>query len=70
MKLLLTDEVTATLRDWCTSELEKGGRGIGMALESFFINPLARALFDRGPATEVTVTGIRREGNIAVVDLR
>jgi ATP-dependent Clp protease ATP-binding subunit ClpA len=70
MKLLLTDEVTATLRDWCTSELDKGGRGIGMALESFFINPLARALFDRGPATEVTVTGIRREGNIAVVDLR
>jgi hypothetical protein len=70
MKLLLTDEVTATLRDWCTSELDKGGRGIGMALESSFINPLARALFDRGPATEVTVTGIRREGNIAVVDLR
>ena len=70
MKLLLTDEVAATLRDWCTSELDKGGRGIGMALESTFINPLARALFDRGPAAEVTVTGIRREGNIAVVDLR
>jgi ATP-dependent Clp protease ATP-binding subunit ClpB len=70
MKLLLSDEVTATLRDWCTSELDKGGRGIGMALESHFINPLARALFDRGPAAEVTVTGIRREGHIAVVDLR
>jgi hypothetical protein len=70
MKLLLSDEVTATLRDWCTSELDKGGRGIGMALESNFINPLARALFDRGPATEVTVTGIRREGHMAVVDLR
>jgi ATP-dependent Clp protease ATP-binding subunit ClpB len=70
MKLLLSDEVTATLRDWCTSELDKGGRGIGMALESYFINPLARALFDRGPATEVTVTGIRREGHMAVVDLR
>jgi ATP-dependent Clp protease ATP-binding subunit ClpB len=70
MKLLLSDEVTATLREWCTSELDKGGRGIGMALESSFINPLARALFDRGPAAEVTVTGIRRDGNIAVVDLR
>jgi Cdc48 subfamily AAA family protein len=70
MKLLLSDEVTATLREWCTSELDKGGRGIGMALESSFINPLARALFDRGPAAEVTVTGLRREGNIAVVDLR
>jgi ATP-dependent Clp protease ATP-binding subunit ClpB len=70
MKLLLSDEATTTLRDWCTSELDKGGRGIGMALESYFINPLARALFDRGPATEVTVTGVRRDGHMAVVDLR
>ena len=70
MKLVLADEVTKTLRDWCTSELDKGGRGIGMALESYFINPLARALFDRGPADEVTVTGIRRDGHIAVVDLQ
>ncbi len=70
MRLVLTNEVSATLRDWCTSELDKGGRGIGMALESYFINPLARALFDRGPAGEVTVTGLRRDGSIAVVDLR
>jgi hypothetical protein len=70
MKLRLSDEVTATLREWCTSELEKGGRGIGMALESYFINPLARALFDRGPATEVTVTGIHRDGSIVRLELR
>jgi hypothetical protein len=70
MKLLLSDEATATLRAWCTSELEKGGRGIGMALESHFINPLARALFDRGPAAEVTVTGVHRDGGIARVDLQ
>jgi ATP-dependent Clp protease ATP-binding subunit ClpB len=70
MKLLLAPEVTATLRDWCTSELDKGGRGIGMALESYFINPLARALFDHGTSPEVTVTAIRREGSITVLDLR
>jgi hypothetical protein len=70
MKLRLSDEVTASLRAWCTSELEKGGRGIGMALESYFINPLARALFDQGPAAEVTVTDIRRDGSIAEVTLR
>jgi ATP-dependent Clp protease ATP-binding subunit ClpB len=70
MKLLLAPEVTTTLRDWCTSELDKGGRGIGMALESSFINPLARALFDRGTTPEVTVTGIRREGSITILDLR
>ena len=70
MKLRLSDEVSSTLRMWCTSELEKGGRGIGMALESYFINPLARALFDKGPATEVMVTGIHRDGSIARVELQ
>ncbi|MCW2946087.1 MAG: ATPase domain protein [Actinoallomurus sp.] len=70
MKLMLSDEVTATLREWCTSELDKGGRGIGMALESYFINPLARALFDRGPASEVTVTDIHRDGTIVGLELR
>jgi ATP-dependent Clp protease ATP-binding subunit ClpB len=70
MKLLLAPEVTATLREWCTSELDKGGRGIGMALESYFINPLARALFDHGTAAEVTVTGIRRDGSITGLELR
>lgn len=29
----------------CTTDLSNGGRGIGNALESVFINPLARALF-------------------------
>ncbi|MCO5970376.1 AAA family ATPase [Actinoallomurus soli] len=70
MKLRLSDEVTATLRAWCTSELDKGGRGIGMALESYFINPLARALFDLGPATDVTVSGVHRDGSIVRLDLR
>ncbi|MEV5750135.1 AAA family ATPase [Actinoallomurus sp. NPDC052308] len=70
MKLRLSDEVTATLRAWCTSELDKGGRGIGMALESYFINPLARALFDLGPATDVTVSGVQRDGSIVRLDLR
>ncbi|MFL6053802.1 MAG: AAA family ATPase [Actinoallomurus sp.] len=70
MKLRLSDEVAATLRAWCTSELDNGGRGIGMALESYFINPLARALFDRGPATDVTVSGVHRDGSIVRLDLR
>ncbi|MCO5998480.1 AAA family ATPase [Actinoallomurus rhizosphaericola] len=70
MKLRLSDEVTATLRAWCTSELDKGGRGIGMALESYFINPLARALFDLGPAADVTVSGVHRDGSIVRLDLQ
>jgi ATP-dependent Clp protease ATP-binding subunit ClpB len=70
MKLRLSEEVAATLRRWCTSELEKGGRGIGMALESYFINPLARALFDHGTATEVSVRKIHREGSIVRLALQ
>jgi energy-coupling factor transporter ATP-binding protein EcfA2 len=72
LTLALDEEVLRTLRDWCTSELDKGGRGIGMALESYFINPLARALFDREltPGERVSVSGIRKEGSIVELDVR
>jgi ATP-dependent Clp protease ATP-binding subunit ClpB len=30
----------------CTKDLSNGGRGIGNQLESCFINPLSRALFE------------------------
>jgi ATP-dependent Clp protease ATP-binding subunit ClpB len=45
----LTLELPAATREkllaLCTADLSNGGRGIGNALESVFINPLARALF-------------------------
>ncbi|RKS71975.1 ClpA/ClpB-like protein [Actinomadura pelletieri DSM 43383] len=73
-RLVLTvkSEALATLRGWCTEELDKGGRGIGMALESYFVNPLARALFDRDlvPNEKITVSGLRREGSIVHLDLQ
>ena len=34
------------LMEWCTQDLHNGGRGIGNCLETHFVNPLARALFD------------------------
>ena len=69
--LELTDDVTARLRGWCTSDLSKGGRGIGTALESYLINPLARALFDREPGRDETVKilDISRDGPVATVVL-
>jgi ATP-dependent Clp protease ATP-binding subunit ClpB len=71
LTLSVKSEVLATLREWCTSELEKGGRGIGMALEASFVNPLARALFDVElvPGAQITVSGIRREGTIVELDV-
>ncbi|GLZ09979.1 chaperone [Actinomadura sp. NBRC 104425] len=70
--LAVKGDVLETLRGWCTGDLDHGGRGIGMKLESFFVNPLARALFDREltPEERITVTGIRREGSIVHLDLQ
>jgi Cdc48 subfamily AAA family protein/ClpA/ClpB-like protein len=72
LTLTLSEEALATLREWCTGELDKGGRGIGMALESVFVNPLARALFDREPAAgeRVVVAGVHRTGGIVELDLQ
>jgi ATP-dependent Clp protease ATP-binding subunit ClpB len=56
LKLVATEHaVTVTLapgvhdelRGVCTSDLANGARGIGNVLESLFINPLARSLFER-----------------------
>ncbi|MFI0451039.1 AAA family ATPase [Actinomadura sp. 6N118] len=70
--LAVKGDALTTLREWCTGELDKGGRGIGMALEAYFVNPLARALFDRElvPDEKVTVSGIHREGSIVSLDLQ
>jgi len=70
--LAVKGDARQTLREWCTGELDKGGRGIGMALESYFVNPLARALFDRElvPDERVTVSAIHREGSIVSLDLQ
>ncbi|GLW62180.1 chaperone [Actinomadura rubrobrunea] len=72
VELTVDDEVRETLREWCTADLDHGGRGIGMKLESYFVNPLARALFDREltPDERIAVTGVRREGSIVHLDLK
>jgi Cdc48 subfamily AAA family protein len=72
LALTIKGEVRKTLREWCTAELDKGGRGIGMALESFFVNPLARALFDRELTgqEQIVVAGIQRKGSIVQLDIQ
>ncbi|WP_033212786.1 AAA family ATPase [Kitasatospora phosalacinea] len=69
--LELDPEVREALRKRCTDDLRMGGRGIGTALESQFVNPLARALFDRGPAAgaRLRVTGLRQSGGVVSVEL-
>lgn len=71
--LRLSDEAHQALCAYCTADVDNGGRGIGMLLETHLINPLARALFDqeRLAGTAVTVTGVRPAGDGTVaLDLR
>ncbi|MER8160385.1 AAA family ATPase [Streptomyces sp. NPDC094472] len=71
--LRLSDEAHQALSAYCTADVDNGGRGIGMLLETHLINPLARALFDqeRLAGTAVTVTGVRPAGDGTVaLDLR
>jgi len=67
----MTEPVRARLCQWCTADLAKGGRGIGTALESYLINPLARALFDGDhvSGSRVEISGITREGPVVHLEL-
>ena len=70
--LELTSSARETLLDRCTSKLDQGGRGIGNKLEEWFINPLARALFDGeiGDGSAIRVTAISESGGSPAVSLQ
>ena len=55
----VSDEAHAQLHELATADLSFGGRGIGNVLESRFVNPLARALFERQTVTGSTVEVIQ-----------
>ncbi len=72
--LVINDRVKDQLREWCTADLSYGGRKIGSMLESTFVNPLARSLFDIGPVQagvtlHVTVTNISEHSGRYTVKL-
>ena len=48
--LSIPEDESGKLRDWCTADLDFGGRGIGNRIETAFINPLSVALFECGLA--------------------
>ncbi len=72
-KLRLTMPVTVRnlLLERCTRDLGNGGRGIGNQLESAFINPLARALFEEdleGKQT-VSISGLSEENKVITLHI-
>lgn len=61
-ELEMLPEARDALRIYALGDLGMGGRGIGARLERAFVNPLARALFTRGPIPDrVVVTGVSQE---------
>jgi ATP-dependent Clp protease ATP-binding subunit ClpA len=71
LALEIPADVRERLLARCTRDLSNGGRGIGNALESVFINPLARALFALDPEGRdmVTVTDVTEEDKVFSVTL-
>jgi energy-coupling factor transporter ATP-binding protein EcfA2 len=71
LALEIPDAVRESLLALCTRDLANGGRGIGNALESVFINPLARALFeaDLDNRKVITVAGIDERDKVFSVRL-
>ncbi|RYY28423.1 MAG: ATP-dependent Clp protease ATP-binding subunit [Sphingomonadales bacterium] len=56
--VMIAPEALETLRHLCTADLANGGRGIRNQIEAHLINPLARALFDRGEQGPVTICAV------------
>lgn len=60
--ITLSREAWETLKRLCTADLSNGGRGIRNMIEAHFINPLARALFDRDRTGAMLVSAIDTGG--------
>jgi ATP-dependent Clp protease ATP-binding subunit ClpA len=71
LTLHIPDPIRTKLLDLCVRDLSNGGRGIGNRLETMFINPLARALFDLPleRQSEVTVSDLAMADAVCTVTL-
>jgi hypothetical protein len=72
VKLSLTPQIHEQLLSRCTSNLDNGGRGIGNQLESVFINPLSRSMFehDLEGKTKLLVTGMTEQDKVITLTLQ
>ena len=66
-----TAEFDAAIADMALSNIEHGGRGIGNVVESMYITPLSRYIFDNGISTgkNLKVTGLKKENDIASLEI-
>jgi DNA polymerase III delta prime subunit len=72
IQLSLTPQVHQQLLQRCTNDLSNGGRGIGNQLESAFINPLSRAMFEQNldGKTKLLVAGMEEHNKVITLTLQ
>ncbi len=70
--LSIPPEIHARLLERCTRDLSNGGRGIGNALESVFINPLSRVMFEHNleGKKKLIVTGIAEADKVVTLSVQ
>lgn len=56
ISLTISDEAMEVLKNKVIGNLENGGRGIGNIVESLFVNPLSRYMFDNGVLKDSSIT--------------
>jgi len=54
--LTISETAMSVLKTKILTNLDNGGRGIGNIVESIFVNPLSRAMFDNGVFTNAAIT--------------
>ncbi|HPG59146.1 MAG TPA: AAA family ATPase, partial [Candidatus Wallbacteria bacterium] len=62
--LSIPDAICDQIRQICVSDLSNGGRGIGNKIETVFLNPLSRALFD------TLIEGRSEDGDIKICSIK
>jgi energy-coupling factor transporter ATP-binding protein EcfA2 len=72
VQLSMTAEFRQELLQRCTRDLDNGGRGIGNQLESVFINPLSRVLFETEleGVKRVAITGLSEVEKVITLSLQ
>lgn len=72
LQLSLMPQVHEQLLKRCTADMSNGGRGIGNQLESAFINPLSRAMFehDLEGKTKLLVTSMHEEDKVITLSVQ
>jgi energy-coupling factor transporter ATP-binding protein EcfA2 len=72
LEIVLLPPVREALLARCTSDLSNGGRGIGNQLESTFINPLSRALFEQNleGCRVLTIEALSERDKVVTLNVR